>query len=200
MLAITATTSSLNTGNRKSSGQRAQFPMKSEIAYRKALASDMDRVGELIREYAGSIGVDIEYQGLSEELAGLPGKYAEPKGAILVAQRSSCLVGMVALRDLGDGACEMKRLYVATSARGLGIGRALVDLIVREGAEKGYRVMRLDTLRSMESALGLYRAAGFQERDPYIYNPLPGAVYMEKTLRTKAPFSPRISSRSPRPD
>ncbi|TXT44835.1 MAG: GCN5-like N-acetyltransferase [Spirochaetes bacterium] len=122
MLAITATTSSLNTGNRKSSGQRAQFPMKSEIAYRKALASDMDRVGELIREYAGSIGVDIEYQGLSEELAGLPGKYAEPKGAILVAQRSSCLVGMVALRDLGDGACEMKRLYVATSARGLGIG------------------------------------------------------------------------------
>jgi ribosomal protein S18 acetylase RimI-like enzyme len=156
--------------------------MKSKIAYRKARSSDMDRVRELIREYAGSIGVDIEYQGLSEELAGLPGKYAEPRGAIIVAEQEDLVVGIVALRDLGGGACEMKRLFVTNSARGMGIGRALVDRIVSEGAEKGYRAMRLDTLRSMESALGLYRAAGFRERDPYIYNPLPGAVYMEKTL------------------
>lgn len=142
----------------------------------------MDRVRELIREYAGSIGVDIEYQGLSEELAGLPGKYAEPRGAIIVAEKKGLVVGIVALRDLGGEACEMKRLYVSQAARGLGVGRSLVERIIKEAREKGYRAMRLDTLRSMESALGLYRAAGFRERDPYIYNPLPGAVYMEKTL------------------
>lgn len=154
----------------------------SEIAYRKARASDMERVRELIREYAAGIGFDIEYQGLSEELAGLPGKYAEPEGAMLVAESEGEVIGIVALRDLGGSACEMKRLYVSKTARGLGVGRSLVERIVEEARKKGYRAMRLDTLRSMGAALALYSSAGFRERDPYIYNPLPGAVFMEKIL------------------
>ena len=50
-------------------------------------------------------------------------------------------------------------------------------------SDRGYEAMRLDTLPSMASAVSLYRTFGFQEIEPYIYNPLPGALFMEKGLQ-----------------
>lgn len=152
------------------------------ISYRKAEYQDMEDLRRLIREYVGSMSLDLSFQGLEEELDSLPGKYAEPDGAVIVACEGDELCGCIALRRLDEGVCEMKRLFVRDSHKGMGIGRELARRIVEEAGIKGYKAMRLDTLSSMKAALALYRSLGFRETSPYIYNPIEGAVYMEKSL------------------
>jgi len=150
--------------------------------YRKAESGDMEGIRFLIREYVGSMSLDLSFQGLEEELAALPGKYSEPGGALIVATEGGGLCGCVAMKKLGEGVCEMKRLYVRDSHKGKGIGKELVRRIIEEARAKCYRVMRLDTLSAMKPALALYREFGFREIEPYVYNPIEGAVFMEKDL------------------
>jgi ribosomal protein S18 acetylase RimI-like enzyme len=95
-------------------------------------------------------------------------------------EREPC--GCVALRRIAEGVCEMKRLYVRDRARGRGVGRELVSRIIEAARERGYGLMRLDTLSPMEPARALYKKFGFREIPPYIYNPIPGALFMEKKL------------------
>mgnify|MGYP001083902315 CR=1 FL=1 len=101
------------------------------------------------------------------ELAGLPGKYAPPRGSLLIAYRGGQPAGCVALRDLGDGVAEMKRMFVPTEYRGLGIGRALADRAIADARKAGYRRMRLDTSRRQKEAIALYESAGFRRIGPY---------------------------------
>jgi ribosomal protein S18 acetylase RimI-like enzyme len=138
----------------------------------------------LFQEYATSLAVDLCFQSFDQELAGLPGRYAPPEGRLLLAWCDGELAGCVALRSLGDGICEMKRLYVRPAFRGRGIGRLLIDRIISEAVGAGYSSMRLDTLPSMGAALDLYRERGFREIPPYTTNPVPGAVFLERDLRT----------------
>ena len=76
----------------------------------------------------------------------------------------------------------MKRLYVLPKARGLGLGRALIDGIVREAVRIGYCEMRLDTLPSMREALWLYKKLGFAPIEPYYETPIAGTVFLAKLL------------------
>ena len=101
------------------------------------------------------------------ELAGLPGKYAPPKGSLLVAYRGGQPAGCVALRDLGDNVAEMKRMFVPPVFRGFGVGRALADRVIADARKAGYRRMRLDTSRRQSEAIRLYEAAGFKRIPPY---------------------------------
>ncbi|HET6157266.1 MAG TPA: GNAT family N-acetyltransferase [Dongiaceae bacterium] len=101
------------------------------------------------------------------ELADLPGKYAPPEGSLLIAYHDGRPAGCVALRDLGDGACEMKRMFVPTAFRGLGIGRALADRIIADARTAGYRLMRLDTSNRQGEAMRLYERSGFRRIAPY---------------------------------
>jgi GNAT superfamily N-acetyltransferase len=101
------------------------------------------------------------------ELAGLPGAYAPPSGRLLLATVDAEPAGCVALRDLGDHRCEMKRMFVPTRFRGLGVGRALAERVVAAGREAGYREMWLDTSIRQVEALGLYADLGFEEAEPY---------------------------------
>ena len=101
------------------------------------------------------------------ELAGLPGKYAPPKGSLLIAYHDARLAGCVALHDLGHGVCEMKRMFIPTELRGLGIGRALADRIVGDARKAGYRRMRLDTSKRQNEAIRLYERSGFRKIAPY---------------------------------
>jgi ribosomal protein S18 acetylase RimI-like enzyme len=136
----------------------------------------------LFEEYADSLDFDLDFQNFQEELAGFPGDYGPPRGCLLLADYEGHLAGCVALRPLGNTVCEMKRLYVRPEFRSLGIGRALAKAIVEQGRKIGYTHMRLDTAPSMQAARALYVSLGFRRIDPYRYNPIEGAVFMELEL------------------
>jgi ribosomal protein S18 acetylase RimI-like enzyme len=139
-------------------------------------------VRTLFGEYIAGLGVDLGFQGFEEEAANLPGKYAPPKGAILLAVAGPHAAGCVAIRDLGEGACEMKRLFVRPAYRGRGLGRRLAVTSIEEARRIGYQRMRLDTLATLREAMGLYESLGFGKTNPYYENPLPDVVYWELQL------------------
>ena len=150
--------------------------------------SDWVTARGLFEEYAASLGFDLSFQDFDREVASLPGDYASPRGVILLALDvhaavdGSAAAGCVALRPLAGETCEMKRLYVRPSHRGTGLGKRLADAILAEARARHYRRMRLDTVPGMEAAIGLYRALGFREIEPYRANPIPGALFMEREL------------------
>jgi len=105
------------------------------------------------------------------ELAALPGKYAPPAGRLLLARKDDQAAGCVALRDLGDGVCEMKRMFVPPRLHGQGIGCALAERILSEAKAAGYDRMRLDTSIRQVEAIHLYENAGFVRIAPYYQLP-----------------------------
>jgi GNAT superfamily N-acetyltransferase len=143
---------------------------------------DLDVVRNLFREYADSLNTDLCFQSFEAELAGLPGKYKPPEGRLLLAWRGDQAVGCVALRPVGTGICEMKRLYVQPGMRGEGLGRKLAERIRQEARAAGYSRICLDTLPTMKSAIQLYADLGFRPTEPYVYNPVPGAIFLALEL------------------
>jgi putative acetyltransferase len=149
-------------------------------------ADGLDHARRLFRsyadEFADSIAETLCFQGFEAEVTGLPGRYAPPSGCLILAMEGEAPAGCVALRDLGDGTCEMKRLYVAPEYRGRGVGKLLVGEIVCRGERMGYRRMVLDTMPEMAGALALYREYGFVETTPYWGHPAERAVFLERPL------------------
>ncbi len=144
--------------------------------------ADVHDVRELLREYAAALTFPLDFQGFDRELAELPGAYAPPKGALLVARADGAAAGCVALRPLDETTCELKRLYVRRAHRGRGVGRLLVASILEEARRRGYRMMRLDTVPGMEAAQALYEQLGFREIAPYTDNPVEGTRFLELEL------------------
>ena len=143
---------------------------------------DLELVRGLFVEYARSLDFDLGFQGFERELAGLPGDYTPPGGALLLAWSGGEAAGCVALRRIDAARCEMKRLYVRPAFRGLNAGRRLAGEVIRRAREAGYGAMRLDTVPGMTEAVALYRSLGFCEIEPYRPNPVPGALFFELTL------------------
>jgi GNAT superfamily N-acetyltransferase len=140
-------------------------------------------VRELFLEYQRWLGLDLCFQNFSAELAALPGDYAPPSGRLLLALHDARPAGCIALRRMDDATCEMKRLFVRPEFQSLKIGRTLAERVIAEARGIGYTHMRLDTLPMMTRAHALYAALGFREIPPYCHNPVPGAIYMELSLR-----------------
>jgi len=147
---------------------------------------EIDGVRAIFQEYADSLDVDLEFQGFSKELAGLPGEYAEPRGLLVLAEVDGSVAGCCALRPLDNvdyaNACEMKRLFVRKAFRGFGLGRQLAEAILDAARRAGYACILLDTLDSMEAARALYTDLGFVEIPPYYHNPVAGSHYLKADI------------------
>lgn len=149
---------------------------------------DLAAVAELFEAYAASLPIDLGYQGFGPEVAELPGKYAPPRGELLVARDSfQHAVGCAALRPLGNcNHCEMKRLYITPEARSFGLGRMLTEAIISEARLRGYSALFLDTLATMTTAASLYARMGFDRIESYYGPTPPGTIFMRMELDARA--------------
>jgi len=149
-------------------------------------ADQLAATREIFREYALGLGVDLCFQGFEAELAQLPGDYAAPMGRLWLALVDRSVAACCALRPLDSStvgkACEIKRLYVRPTFRGLGLGRLLATTVVGDARRAGYERVFLDTLDHMTAARALYAALGFVEVAPYYHNPIAGVHYLKLEL------------------
>ncbi|MEO5860536.1 MAG: GNAT family N-acetyltransferase [Pyrinomonadaceae bacterium] len=151
-------------------------------------SKDIEAARAIFREYEQWLGMSLCFQSFEEELADLPGRYAPPSGRLYLARTDGATVGCIALRQIEDGICEMKRLYLRESARGKGVGVALIEKVIADAIEIGYAKMRLDTYPpKMGKAVSLYEAHGFYEIPAYYHNPHDGVLFMEKVLTDHSP-------------
>ena len=141
---------------------------------RRATAGDADLVRTLFRAYEAELDIDLSFQDFETELSDPLGFY---ELVLLAADR-----GCVALRMLDETVCELKRLYVVPAARGTGLGHVLTEAAIAHARARDYERMRLDTLPSMAAARKLYAALGFEEIEPYRFNPVDGTTFMELAL------------------
>lgn len=145
---------------------------------------DLEAAAVLFAEYGKSLDLDLAFQDFETEVKALPGKYASPGGDILLARDANGnVIGCVALRPLTPlVCCEMKRLYILPTGRGMGIGKKLVNAVVEIAGSLGYQEIKLDTLPSMGNAISLYTRSGFVPTAPYYDTPLSGTVFLVRQL------------------
>jgi GNAT superfamily N-acetyltransferase len=146
---------------------------------------DLADIDALFREYAGLVAEALCFQNFDQELAALPGAYAPPEGALLIARDADAAevaAGCVALRRIDAATGEMKRMFVRESYRGSGLGRRLAIAVIEEARKRHYARIVLDTLPKLGAAIALYRDLGFVETGPYLASPTPGAICLELRL------------------
>lgn len=154
------------------------------VEFKIAVSNQEFEIGKnLFRAYAKELGLDLAFQNFDYELENMQRQYCEPEGTLLIVYlKNSQPIGCFGIRKLDDTICELKRMYLDSKFRGRGIGKKLMEESIKIGSKLGYKKIRLDTLSTMKSAIGLYKKYGFYEIEPYRYNPIEGAIYFEKRL------------------
>ena len=146
-------------------------------------------IGELFREYTDMLVAGdpkfayyLELQDYDEELRHLEHKYGPPRGRLILAREDGEAVGCIAIKEIDETRCELKRLYVRPAWRGRGLGRRLTEMDIAAARKMGYREMLLDTLPFLQAAQRLYRSIGFREIERYNDSPMDDATYMKLEL------------------
>ena len=145
-------------------------------------AEQLDQVRALFEEYWNSFGFTPCFQGFSEELAALPGKYATPRGRLALSLLDGLAAACGAFRPIDQERCEIKRVYVRPEFRGRGIGRRLLTWLIAEARAERYCEMLADTMPVMREALEMYDRTGFERTGPYTPEATPGAIYLRLRL------------------
>ncbi len=153
-----------------------------QLEYIKYTLEELEEVRNIFIEYSEFLQVDLCFQDFEQELQTLHQVYSPPKGCIILAKENGLILGCVALKPIAEGVCEMKRLYVRPEARGMGLGRKLVDELIIFAKNSAYESMKLDTVTKLKEAISLYRSIGFVETAPYVHNPLSDVLYFELKL------------------
>jgi len=139
-------------------------------------------VATLFREYSEWLGIDLGFQKFEKELENLQQMYGLPVGGIILVKENEAFIACAGIRKIEVATAELKRMYIRSSHRGLGIGRQLLAEAIELAKQCGYERIRLDTLSSMQPAMQLYKSAGFKEIPAYYHNPHATAVFFEKEL------------------
>ena len=126
--------------------------------------------------------LSISFQNIDDELKDPAKKYTAPEGKLLVAVEGEDVLGMIAYHRHSDTRCEMKRLYVKPSCRGMKLGEKLIEELIAHARQAGYKEMVLDTIVPLQSAIHMYKKLGFAECEPYYHNPMPDVLYFRKEL------------------
>lgn len=156
--------------------------LEAPIVVSKISEEDIEKVHELFKIYEQQLGINLCFQDFEKELQTLPGIYAEPRGSILKATIGEEIIGCVALKPLDSHTCEMKRLFVLNKHKGKGAGQELAIQLINEAKLKGYQLMKLDTLDRLKPAVKLYHKLGFEQTQPYNYNPEADILYFQLSL------------------
>ena len=148
-----------------------------------------DQVRELFTEYTkliidgdSSFREYLAMQNYDQELLHLEQKYGPPYGRLYLAYCDQQLAGCIALRQLDETRCEMKRLYVRPRFRKMHIGITLVRKVIADAKAVGYRHLLLDTFPFLDVAIRMYEALGFRYIPRYNDSPMPSTLYMQLDL------------------
>ena len=148
-----------------------------------------DEIGKLFSEYTNMLLKEdstfkkyLDIQNYDEEVENLEQKYGMPEGRLYIAYFNEQLAGCIGLRKIDDENCEMKRLYVRPEFRGNHIGNELVNRIIDDAKEIGYKFMLLDTFPFLENAIHMYKNFGFYEISSYNNSPMDSLIYMKMDL------------------
>lgn len=112
-------------------------------------------------EMNGEIDDYLTHQKFDEQISDVRKNYNPPQGECLLASHDGAPVGILMLKDLGQGVCEMNRMFVRQSGRGLGVGRGLIETLMQRARQMGFDTMVLSALPRHHEALALYRSIGF---------------------------------------
>jgi GNAT superfamily N-acetyltransferase len=145
-------------------------------------SAEFRELRRLLDRFASSIEANLEFEDFKRELAMPSGPYAGPDGRLLVWEEDGVLGGCIALANLGDGVCELRRLWVSPLFRGRGIGRELTHELLREARQIGYAKVRVHTGSTLLSVRAVYDGLGFYEIPPYASAHVGGEIFLEREL------------------
>ena len=176
----------------KSGVWKTKFEVISIFLEIKLAYDDKENVKQLFDEYTKFL-VDLDsifqdylhLQNYDSEIYSLHEKYGLPMGRLYIAYFNNQAAGCIALRQMSDTECEMKRLYVRPKFGGNKIGETLVETIISDAKEIGYKFMLLDTLPSLSRAVKLYENMGFYKIPPYNNSPIDNTIFMRLDLHTE---------------
>lgn len=133
-------------------------------------------VGEGVLERFGLVLEDLLGASMPDYVAGMLDKFCDavpPVGIFYLVFDGDLAVGMGGLRQISDGICEIKRIYVPKTSRGLGVGQRTLDRLMVDARDFGYKAVVLETGPFMRSAHRVYEAAGFVDIPPYLEAEVP---------------------------
>ena len=136
----------------------------------------------LFKEYANGLGLDLSFQNFAGELNEIDVQCNLPSGGLVLIRYAGDFVGCAGIRRLDEKTAELKRMYIQPSHRGIGLGKLLMENAIAVAKERKYHSIKLDTLKSLVSALHLYRQFGFKDIEAYRFNPSDDVLYLEKQI------------------
>ncbi len=147
-------------------------------------AKEYEVAKELFIEYAGSIDIDLTFQGFDKELNIIKKQYAKPEGGLIliIERETNTSIGCVGVRKFEENVAEIKRMYIKPDYRGRGLADKLMMQAIELCRELYYRKALLDTLDTMKPAIALYQKHGFRDIEAYRYNPREDARFFELSL------------------
>ena len=146
---------------------------------------DFSEAKKLILDYVTWLGIDLSFQNFDQEINNLENMYNKLDGGLLLASINNQAAGVAGIRKFDNKECELKRMFVKSGFRNLGIGKLLLAGSIELAKRLNYEIIKLDTADFMKAAIKLYKDYGFIEIAQYRYNPHESARYFELNLRTR---------------